>query len=61
MDSRFLESFLMVIDNGSIAETARRLNITAAGAHNESVLSKPTSALASSFVLANACGPPKPD
>jgi DNA-binding transcriptional LysR family regulator len=31
MDSRFLESFVMVIDNGSIAETARRLNITAAG------------------------------
>ena len=31
MDSRFLESFVMVIDNGSITETARRLNITAAG------------------------------
>ncbi len=31
MDSRFLESFVMVIDSGSIAETARRLNITAAG------------------------------
>jgi DNA-binding transcriptional LysR family regulator len=31
MDSRFLESFVMVIENGSIAETARRLNITAAG------------------------------
>jgi DNA-binding transcriptional LysR family regulator len=31
VDSRFLESFVMVIDNGSIAETARRLNITAAG------------------------------
>ena len=31
MDSRFLESFVMVIDNGSIAEAARRLNITAAG------------------------------
>jgi len=31
MDSRFLENFLMVVDNGSIAETARRLNITAAG------------------------------
>ena len=31
MDSRFLESFVMVIDNGSIAETARRLNIPAAG------------------------------
>jgi DNA-binding transcriptional LysR family regulator len=31
MDSRFLESFVMVVDNGSIAEAARRLNITAAG------------------------------
>jgi DNA-binding transcriptional LysR family regulator len=31
MDSRFLESFVMVADNGSIAETARRLDITAAG------------------------------
>jgi DNA-binding transcriptional LysR family regulator len=31
MDSRFLESFVMVIDNGSIAEAARQLNITAAG------------------------------
>jgi DNA-binding transcriptional LysR family regulator len=31
MDSRYLESFVMVIDNGSIAEAARRLNITAAG------------------------------
>jgi DNA-binding transcriptional LysR family regulator len=31
MDSRFLESFLMVIDSGSIAEAARRLNVTAAG------------------------------
>jgi len=31
MDSRYIESFVMVIDNGSIAEAARRLNITAAG------------------------------
>jgi DNA-binding transcriptional LysR family regulator len=31
MYARFLESFVMVVDNGSIAETARRLNITAAG------------------------------
>src|SRR5580704_11221340 len=31
MDSRFLESFVMVIDNGSIAEAARRLDLTAAG------------------------------
>jgi len=31
MDSRTLESFVMVVDNGSIAEAARRLNITAAG------------------------------
>jgi DNA-binding transcriptional LysR family regulator len=31
MDSRFLETFALVIDSGSIAETARRLNITAAG------------------------------
>jgi DNA-binding transcriptional LysR family regulator len=28
MDSRYLESFLMVVDNGSFAETARRLNLT---------------------------------
>jgi DNA-binding transcriptional LysR family regulator len=31
MDTRFLESFVMVVDNGSIAEAGRRLNITAAG------------------------------
>jgi DNA-binding transcriptional LysR family regulator len=31
MDTRFLETFVMVIDNGSIAAAARRLNITAAG------------------------------
>jgi DNA-binding transcriptional LysR family regulator len=28
MDSRYLESFVMVVDNGSFAETARRLNLT---------------------------------
>ena len=31
MYTRFLESFVMVVENGSIAETARQLNITAAG------------------------------
>jgi DNA-binding transcriptional LysR family regulator len=31
MDSRFIESFVMVVDNGSIAEAARRLNLTPAG------------------------------
>ena len=30
MDTRFLETFLIAIDNGSIAEAARRLNLTAA-------------------------------
>src|SRR5258708_20500737 len=30
MDTRFLEAFLMAVDNGSIAEAARRLNLTAA-------------------------------
>jgi DNA-binding transcriptional LysR family regulator len=30
MDTRFLETFLTAIDNGSIAEAARRLNLTAA-------------------------------
>jgi DNA-binding transcriptional LysR family regulator len=30
MDIRFLESFVMVIESGSIAEAARRLNLTAA-------------------------------
>ena len=30
MDTKFLESFLMAVDNGSIAEAARRLNLTAA-------------------------------
>ena len=30
MDTRFLETFLMAVDHGSIAETARRLNLTAA-------------------------------
>jgi DNA-binding transcriptional LysR family regulator len=30
MDSRFLESFVMVVEHGSIAEAARRLNLTAA-------------------------------
>jgi len=28
MDTRFLESFVAVVDNGSIAEAARRLNLT---------------------------------
>src|SRR5882757_8561722 len=31
MDTRYLETFLMAVDNGSIAEAARRLNLTAAG------------------------------
>jgi DNA-binding transcriptional LysR family regulator len=31
MDTRFIEAFLMAIDNGSIAEAARRLDLTAAG------------------------------
>lgn len=31
MDSRFLETFLTVIESGSVAEAARRLNLTAAG------------------------------
>jgi DNA-binding transcriptional LysR family regulator len=31
MDTRFLESLVTVIDSGSIAEAARRLNLTAAG------------------------------
>jgi DNA-binding transcriptional LysR family regulator len=31
MDSQFLESFVTVVDSGSIAEAARRLNLTAAG------------------------------
>jgi DNA-binding transcriptional LysR family regulator len=31
MDSRFLESFVVVVESGSIAEAARRLNLTAAG------------------------------
>jgi DNA-binding transcriptional LysR family regulator len=30
MDTRFLETFLAVVENGSIAEAARRLNLTAA-------------------------------
>ncbi|HMG77625.1 MAG TPA: LysR family transcriptional regulator [Xanthobacteraceae bacterium] len=30
MDSRFLESFVMVVENGSFAETARRLHLTPA-------------------------------
>jgi len=30
MDSRFLESFVIVVEHGSIAEAARRLNLTAA-------------------------------
>lgn len=30
MDTRFLESFLVVVDSGSIAEAARRLNLTPA-------------------------------
>ena len=30
MDTRFLESFLMVVEHGSIAEAARRLNLTPA-------------------------------
>ena len=31
MDTRFLESFVTVVENGSIAEAARRLNLTPAG------------------------------
>src|SRR5262249_16053458 len=31
MDTRFLESFITVVDNGSVAEAARRLNLTPAG------------------------------
>jgi DNA-binding transcriptional LysR family regulator len=31
MDTRFLESFVLVVDNGSIAEAARRLALTTAG------------------------------
>jgi DNA-binding transcriptional LysR family regulator len=30
MDTRFLETFLMAVDHGSIAEASRRLNLTAA-------------------------------
>src|SRR5438105_14203918 len=30
MDTRFLESFVLAVDNGSIAEAARRLDLTAA-------------------------------
>src|SRR6476619_6696212 len=30
MDTRFVETFLMAVDNGSIAEAARRLNLTPA-------------------------------
>jgi len=30
MDTRFLETFVAVVENGSIAETARQLNLTAA-------------------------------
>src|SRR5882757_837946 len=30
MDTRFLESFVLAVDHGSIAEAARRLNLTAA-------------------------------
>lgn len=30
MDTRYLETFLLAVDNGSIAEAARRLNLTAA-------------------------------
>jgi DNA-binding transcriptional LysR family regulator len=30
MDTRFIETFLIAVDNGSIAEAARRLNLTAA-------------------------------
>src|SRR5882757_3143935 len=31
MDTRFLESFVVVVESGSIAEAARRLNLTPAG------------------------------
>ena len=30
MDTQFLESFVMVVEHGSVAEAARRLNLTAA-------------------------------
>lgn len=31
MDTRFVESFVTVVEKGSIAEAARRLNLTPAG------------------------------
>ena len=31
MDTQFLESFLLVVEHGSVAEAARRLNLTPAG------------------------------
>jgi hypothetical protein len=34
MDTRFITAFLMAVDTGSIAEAARRLNLTAAGVAN---------------------------
>src|SRR5262245_58110827 len=35
MDTRFIETFLMVVDNGSIAEAARRPSLTASGVAKE--------------------------
>src|SRR5579863_9672239 len=32
MDTRYVETFLVAVDNGSIAEAARRLNVTPAAA-----------------------------
>jgi DNA-binding transcriptional LysR family regulator len=45
MDTRFLESFVAVVDCVSIAEAARRLNLTPAESRSRSVRSRRRSAL----------------
>ena len=52
MDTRFVETFLMAVDNGSVAEAARRLNLTPAAVAKKSAFSKVKSAPFYSLVRA---------
>ena len=58
MDSRFLESFVMVIDNGSFAETARRLAVTTTSCRAESSLDGAAVAVEAVAVVVATEGPP---
>lgn len=60
MDSRFLESFLTVVDCGSFAEAARRLNLTAAGVAQRIHVLEQEFGTRLIVRSGRACGPPRP-